>query len=510
MTISDKLFFRMTTQYQLLGLLLLLCFTAHAETVLQNNTMVHYSKVSSDRLALDVRPVDATPIDRVSAHIGEVELNVSRTEELPASQQRTAILFLVDTSDPGRQQAIENTISHLDQLLGFQQDHYLYGLARFDTDLHFLTPLGASAETIRQKARSLQAVGKTTELYRNTLGAIKQLSRYPADRKFLFLLSDGRAEDQAYFHRDVVRAAINNSISVYTIGYADTVSLTVALQTLRRLSEDTGGQYLSTQPGTYQLDNNSLQRMFDAINRGAQFHIDLSPAIQANIGGRQDATLSITSGASHNIINLPVRLPPAKAAQAIVPVTEDITPVAPQIIIERVPKKNVGQTADIYWLLLLAISLLLLGITIYLVVRLGRRLPKLNQPEVVEATDDAYAWLEIADDQGNNPRRYPIRSAETKIGRYRGNDVALHDSAISRYHAEIHFTDDGRFVITDMGSKNGLLVNDQEVLEQHLENNDIIEIGDIRLRFVKPENLADDLQDTQMFRTQLPGRKSHG
>ena len=43
-------------------------------------------------------------------------------------------------------------------------------------------------------------------------------------------------------------------------------------------------------------------------------------------------------------------------------------------------------------------------------------------------------------------------------------------------------------------------------LEQRLQNNDIIEIGDVRLRFVIPEELAEDLQDTQMFRTQIPAR----
>ena len=117
--------------------------------------------------------------------------------------------------------------------------------------------------------------------------------------------------------------------------------------------------------------------------------------------------------------------------------------------------------------------------------------------------EDAYAWLEMADGS-LNPVRYPIRSTDTKIGRYRGNDIPLHDSAVSRYHAEIHFTDDGRFVITDMGSKNGIQVNDKEVLEQQLKNNDIIEIGDVRLKFIIPDHVAEDLEDTQMFKTQVP------
>jgi hypothetical protein len=409
---------------------------------------------------------------------------------------------------------MENNIRHIDQLMEFQQSHYRYGLAHFDTDLHFLTQLGVSPDTIREKARNLKAEGKTTELYRNTLGAIKQLSRYPADRRFLFLLSDGRAEDRAYFHRDVTQAAIKNNISIFTIGYADTVSLTVELQTLRRLSEETGGHYLSTKPGTYQLDNSQLQQMFDSIDLGALFNIDLNPALQANLGGRQEATLSITSGSSHTLVSLPVKLPAIKQVQAapVVPVTPvvTVTPVAPEpvvqkVIIERIPENSAVLTEDIYWLLI-ALSALLVSSILFLAVKLRNRTPTAAPvtPTPDESIDDAYAWLEIADDTSAHPRRYPIRSTETKIGRYRGNDIALHDSAISRYHAEIHITDDGRFVIADMGSTNGLTVNDKEVLEQRLENNDIVEIGDVRLRFVIPEELADDLEDTQMFRTQVP------
>ena len=506
---TDKSSLRTSACYHLFALLLAFSASVSADTVLQNNAIVHYNKVASDRLGLDIRPLDTTPISKVSAQLEGIDLPVSTAGNYPSKQQTTAILFLVDTSDPGRQQAMENNIRHIDQLLGFQRPHYRYGLAHFDTDLHFLTQLGVSPDTIRQKAHGLKAEGKTTELYRNTLGAIKQLSRYPADRRFLFLLSDGRAEDRAYFHRDVTQAAIKNNISVFTIGYADTVSLTVALQTLRRLSEETGGQYLSTQPGTYQLDNSQLQQMFDSIDLGALFNIDLTPALQANIGGRQEITLSITSGSSHTLVSLPVKLPAIRQAQAtpIIPVTPVAAePAVQQIIIERIPAETSAVlTEDIYWLLI-ALSVLMVSSILFLAVKLRNRTPTAAPvtPTPAESTDDAYAWLEMADDTSAHPRRYPIHSTETKIGRYRGNDIALHDSAISRYHAEIHITDDGRFVIADMGSTNGLSVNDKEVLEQRLENNDIVEIGDVRLRFVIPEELADDLEDTQMFRTQVP------
>ena len=513
MNIRNISFFLVLAKYLTLPALLFASLALQAETVLQGNATLHYNKIASDRLSLDIRPLDNIPINQVTAQLDGIDLPVSRIADYPNEEQRTTILFLVDTSDPGRQQAVNRNIAHIRQLLDFSQPHYRYGLARFDTDLHFLTSLGVNPQAVLEKTTALKAVGKTTELYRNTLGAIKHLARYPSDRKFLFLLSDGRAEDRAYFHRDVVKAAVQNNISIFTIGYADTVSLTVALQTLRRMSEETGGQYLSSKPGTYQLDNNQLQRLFETIDLGAHFSIDLSPAIAARIGGNQDITLSITSGVSHASAVLPIKLPQMISpvpVQATIDSASTAAPVRPQVIIERVPQQIDVQPLPFEWIwILIAISLLLLVLLIYLVFQLkGRKTEHTHTVPVEEQPDDdAYAWLEIADDHSANPRRYPIRSADTKIGRYRGNDIALHDSAVSRYHAEIHFTDDGHFVIADMGSKNGLLVNDQEVLEQRLENNDIIEIGDVRLRFIIPDELADDLEDTQIFKTLIPGVK---
>jgi hypothetical protein len=500
-----------------LVLALLISTPVQANTVLQGHTIVHYNKIASDQLSVDIRPLDAVPIGRVSARLGDIELPVTKVADYPSNQQRTGILFLVDTSDPRRQQAVDRSIAHIEQLLTYNKPHYQYGLARFDTDLHFLTSPGSSPQTISDKAKTLKAVGKTTELYRNTLGAIRQLARYPSDRKFLFLLSDGRAEDRAYFHRDVVKAAISNNISIFTIGYADNVSLTVELQTLRRLSEETGGQYLSTRPGTYELDTTQLQQMFATIDLGADFKINLSPAIRANYGGTQEIDLSISSGTSLSQVSVPTKLPPVKptpvqpaviVAPQPAPATEPAaaaSPPPPQIIIERIPDKSSIDLLDPVWILI-AISLVLVAISMFLVARIrDRKSDNVSPtPEEPEKLEDAYAWLEVADGTAN-PVRYPVRSADTKIGRYRGNDIALHDSAISRYHAEIHFTDDGRFIITDMGSKNGIQVNDKEVLEQQLHNNDIIEIGDIRLKFIIPEQLAEDLEDTQMFKTQVPG-----
>jgi len=485
----------------------LLLATMHAtgSTVLQNGAVVQLQKTASDQMALNIRLAEPEPITRVTARIGVTPVSITDTNQYPLAGQASAVLFLVDTSDPSRQQAIRQAVGHIEQIIGQSNGHLRYGLARFDTDLHLLAPIGTGSVQLLEKARSLSAVGKTTELYRNTLGAIRILNRYPADRRFLFLLSDGLAEDRAYFHRDVIQSAINNDVSIYTIGYSGSVSRTVALQTLRRLSEDTGGQYLPTVPGSYQLDHSQLEKLLRTLDSGIQLKASFRAIVEAGIGGTQQLDLSIDTTANSYIIGVPVKLPriasrPVQQAGAV----SQLAGPAPvrQVIVKHVPAESEGLQNN-SWLLLVAVSLLMMGLLIFLALRLrsGSEIPASMVCEPA-AEQEPYAWLERID--GTVDERYPILSGKTKIGRFRGNDVALHDPAVSRYHAEIRFNDAGEFMIADLGSKNGIMVNDEEVYERVLHDQDIIEIGDIRLRFTIQSDFAEDMQDTEMFRTQFP------
>jgi len=62
------------------------------------------------------------------------------------------------------------------------------------------------------------------------------------------------------------------------------------------------------------------------------------------------------------------------------------------------------------------------------------------------------------------------------LGRDVENEVVLDDPATSRHHAKIEFRD-GTFVLIDLGSANGTLVNDQRVTERSLADGDRIKVG---------------------------------
>ena len=94
-----------------------------------------------------------------------------------------------------------------------------------------------------------------------------------------------------------------------------------------------------------------------------------------------------------------------------------------------------------------------------------------------------------------------IRKTTTTVGRHHSSDVVIDDPSVSRRHAEITYSGGGYFV-SDLGSKNGTFVNQDNIgNSQHsLVDGDEITFGpgEIALTF-QNSNLADVvLQDSKV------------
>lgn len=79
---------------------------------------------------------------------------------------------------------------------------------------------------------------------------------------------------------------------------------------------------------------------------------------------------------------------------------------------------------------------------------------------------------------------YPIEKAIINIGRQLSNDIIVEDKRVSRYHAQIKYQVDGQFVIYDLGSTNGITINNTPHMRQHvLRNGDKFTIGSYDFHF---------------------------
>ncbi|MGZ8600492.1 MAG: FhaA domain-containing protein [Actinomycetota bacterium] len=83
---------------------------------------------------------------------------------------------------------------------------------------------------------------------------------------------------------------------------------------------------------------------------------------------------------------------------------------------------------------------------------------------------------------GRAARTFSLSKPLVTLGRLPESDVVVADAGASRQHARITNAN-GEFVLTDLGSTNGTLVNDEAVHERALGDGDRITIGDTVLEF---------------------------
>src|SRR3990170_4338862 len=80
-------------------------------------------------------------------------------------------------------------------------------------------------------------------------------------------------------------------------------------------------------------------------------------------------------------------------------------------------------------------------------------------------------------------KEIPLSKERTTIGRKPHNDIQIDNLAVSGEHAVIVTILNDCF-LEDLGSTNGTLVNGNPVKKHFLKNNDVVELGKYRLKFV--------------------------
>jgi hypothetical protein len=116
--------------------------------------------------------------------------------------------------------------------------------------------------------------------------------------------------------------------------------------------------------------------------------------------------------------------------------------------------------------------------------------------------------------EGSVIRDYPLEKERVTIGRKPHNDIQIENLAVSGEHACIVTILNDSF-LEDLGSTNGTLVNGNSVKKHILQNNDMIEIGKYRLKYVSDAPLAgrttiDEFEKTMVLRAPGLARAASG
>jgi pSer/pThr/pTyr-binding forkhead associated (FHA) protein len=84
---------------------------------------------------------------------------------------------------------------------------------------------------------------------------------------------------------------------------------------------------------------------------------------------------------------------------------------------------------------------------------------------------------------------YILDDPKSRIGRDPDVELSFDDSAMSREHAILEFSN-GAFVLRDLGSTNGTRLNGENVMARELDHGDRIEIGEHLFQFVLEDRNA--------------------
>ncbi|MGI9333490.1 MAG: FHA domain-containing protein [Gammaproteobacteria bacterium] len=513
------------------------------------------SRQVAESIVCRYRLHEPASIDKAVATLNTRPVSAQISPVVSGGTPTSTVLFAIDASSAG-----EKRLQHLHTLVDTGAPGHRFGLAFFGGELEVAAPFGSNVARIKQAAGAFETSERPTELYRNALEATRLLARESTERKALFLFSDGLAEDRAYFHKDVVDAARAAGVVIYGIGYPRSVEESVALQSLRRLADETGGHFVAADvagelPAAFfdtpydVLDNVgevfiprpvegwpaganpkrlSLALATAAGEASATAELDFPPVAGAKSGSTgAGATLEKLTGAGsertllYGLIGagflavllgasamwLRSRRTPAPAAADTKtpgatqnerpPADEEATgldsgPAASgdegagrpastgsrrrrrkddlqQPLQQSESRPSRGKSHREHPAVAVAVATGAAGVT---------QLPIATAGEPVPVEESAF--LERMGEDGD---AYPILSSPISIGRQSDNDVVLKDPSISRHHAVVERRGPGEYVVRDLGALNGVIVNGARKPETTLSDGDLIELGDLALKF---------------------------
>ena len=425
----------------------------------------------------------------------------------------SALLVLVDTSVGSsrapRDRTIEDNKQFIQALLANAQPGNLIGVSNFANDLFEVAPIGAPFAEIRYKTARLTADGLGTRIYRQGMSAVDILTSVHAARKALLILSDGKDEDNGFTVDDLVKTALKRNVIVFAMGCPETGADVPALGNLEKIAWETRGLYVRARMGApdkslrLKESEDFAQAVLASLNSGGEVVVPLD-----TLASSGDVTFEIVTKGGETFSHIhkravaepsapaasPTPLPvvavatPEPSATPVPTATPEsspwpaATPEPPPVSTPGAPVVHAAETpaaAAPGWFqdkltlgnLFSAGSLVVL-ISAILVLR-GRKSKPLPAPT---------AYLEMQDAES---KRIPLVKTANRIGRRVDNDIVFTNTSISGYHAEIHAQRDGTFTITDLGSGNGLSVNNQRIAQSHLNDGDLIELGEVRFRFYR-------------------------
>lgn len=450
-------------------------------------------------VSCDLRHLQALPPDEIRITANGETLAGGVFEPFSAQDGKSAWLYLIDTSNPRRAATVESNVDFVQSQLSRISEDRLIGVATFASEMSTILPITDLHTDIEARLGQIEADGVATEFFSNALRAVQMLADVDADRKALVIMSDGKAEDTAFSLNDVTQAANEAGIKIIGLGFAESATETPALQPLERLALETGGTFAETVAGT-PLPSQFSSNLVRYLENGGTITVpmagysgDVAVGVEVSLSGGGTVSALQTVAVAEELAAEDPSGESDTFAGSVYRMLDAILPGAAQWA-------NANSALAIALLLL---PVLLIAAALWYFIA-GRKRPddefadeflETESTTVFGDLEDGsetltravstggfgtYGFLEVI---GNEEERFAIDSHSISIGRHSDNDFRLGNDAVHRHHAHLNVSSGGVVTIHDLSTVNGVVVNGQRVDKANLANGDMIELGEVRIRY---------------------------
>ena len=474
------------------------------EARVASSTVSVESARGSKEIRVSLRSVDTPAITGAAATMrtgdAETPVPVSWTGFDRVPPANCAWMIVIDSSNPARQRTVAACTDEVRSFLKLLPKGDAVMVASLARDLVVVAPFESTPDHLEAVLADVKAEGDaslTTLIFQNVKhGLADHLAKRSEARRCVVLLTDGKDETPggplaAKARRDeLITDAKKAGISVHTFGFAEKATEANYYADLKELSVQTDGLHVPADVASKRLPDDTWPTLIGVMHSGGTAVLDVSSLTEAvpvtleltSKSGRKASVViprDVVERALHVAPTPPPALKPAPTESG--PQSEDVSPIMPlwawgavglgllTLIVLMARRKKSGGSPDPRKAA---------------PVREEPAAPKkpalVPSTPVVENSSVPPAFLELCDAKKT---RHKVTASGAKIGSGKPNDIVLKDDSVSESHCMISMKN-GEWTIADLESATGVRVNGTYYHQASLSANDLIQLGDVEMRFL--------------------------
>jgi hypothetical protein len=500
---------------------------APQEARVATSTLKIETQSSTKKIEVTARLVDTPSITVASATSGAgaaakpVPVAWTSFDSMPPAN--CAWMVIIDSSNPLRRKTVEACVDEATTFLTKVPNGDVVMIASLARDLNVAAGFEATREQSKAALSKIQVDGDaalSTLIYQNVKQALlDHLAKRSETRKCVVLFTDGKDETPGSAgamtaRRDeLIAEAKKQGVAVHTLGFAEKATEMNFFADIKDVSLQTDGLHVPAVVSTRLLPGGTWETLIGVMHGGGKAVLDVA-------GLTEMAPLHLElKTASGKIARVEIpqdvvakalpELPAPKPGPGAAPAPAQTKP-ATGASVSDAPKNQPASDLKTgvepkkpalpvwAWGLIAAAVLAVLVLMIIsskkraaedekraaaLREEQARKLKEiLDQPDAptMVPAPAPLAFLEMCD---ATQTRHPLTIKGVKIGRGKHNDIVIGNDSVSGSHCVLSLRNE-EWTVVDLKSGNGVLVNGKQVSQATLRQNDVIELGDIKMRFL--------------------------